>query len=130
VRIHQGREPEHFRRIFSPGSRPKDQRLVIHERQWRQVIDQDWRVSLFKVMSLLLLSIYCSNSRYTIVCACAACVVTCYGSILCCMYVYAYVLDTSYHMIFKRNLLLQTLLFTVLLLFSEYTLGSKYATWW
>jgi hypothetical protein len=54
VRIHQGREPEHFRRIFSPGSRPKDQRLVIHERQWRQVIDQDWRVSLFKVMSYVL----------------------------------------------------------------------------
>lgn len=58
IRVHQGREPSHFRRMFSVGARPLGQRLVVHERQWRRVLNPEWRVSLFKVQSTA-----CGNSQ-------------------------------------------------------------------
>eukprot|EP00611_Tribonema_gayanum_P003849 TRINITY_DN13081_c1_g5_i1.p1 TRINITY_DN13081_c1_g5~~TRINITY_DN13081_c1_g5_i1.p1 ORF type:complete len:963 (+),score=241.38 TRINITY_DN13081_c1_g5_i1:230-2890(+) len=52
VRVMQGREPEQLRRLFASGKRSQEQRICVHERQWRRIVDPDWRVSLFKVQTM------------------------------------------------------------------------------
>jgi hypothetical protein len=52
VRVVQGREPEHLRRIFSPGFRTLDNRLCVHVNKFRKQLDPDWRLSLYKLQSM------------------------------------------------------------------------------
>ncbi|KAG5180591.1 hypothetical protein JKP88DRAFT_279466 [Tribonema minus] len=47
-----GREPEQLRRLFASGKRSQEQRICVHERQWRRIVDPDWRVSLFKAFQV------------------------------------------------------------------------------